>query len=175
VCPDLTPHLAAIRHEARRVWLSSPRSIDLDDLCQEAAYGVLRNLHKYDPSASSLPTYVRKLARWAALDYVRGSSASGARPCPPVRLLQLYDITSPPDAGPAGVDLADLCRHLLSHATAAQRRCLALYFLAGLKMAAAAAELGITEAGVSRNVKAGLATIRAAATPWTDPQHLRRQ
>jgi DNA-directed RNA polymerase specialized sigma24 family protein len=165
---DITPLLPLVRSLVVKLWLRCRGMADLDDLLQEAACGVLRNLHKYDPAKSDLSTFVGCQAVWAAKDYLRGHAFSGARRVHGTvtgRLkfvgVERPDLDTRRDPWPPALPRCD-CHALLSHATRRQRQCLCLYFLHGLTEAQAAARLGVTEGAVSVNIRAGLARIRRA-------------
>lgn len=61
-----------VRHEALRLQLRVPASVDLDDLIQAGAMGLLGAIDDFDPSKGIvLSKYITQRVRWALIDELR--------------------------------------------------------------------------------------------------------
>lgn len=61
-----------VRHEALRLQVRLPASIDLDDLIQAGAIGLLGAVDDFDPKKGiALTTYISLRVRWALIDELR--------------------------------------------------------------------------------------------------------
>ncbi|CAD5358463.1 RNA polymerase, sigma 28 (sigma F) factor [Enterobacter cancerogenus] len=61
-----------VRHEALRLQVRLPASIDLDDLIQAGAIGLLGAVDDFDPKKGiALATYISQRVRWALIDELR--------------------------------------------------------------------------------------------------------
>lgn len=61
-----------VRHEALRLQVRLPASIDLDDLIQAGAIGLLGAIDDFDPKKGiALTTYISLRVRWALIDELR--------------------------------------------------------------------------------------------------------
>ncbi|POT54793.1 RNA polymerase sigma factor FliA [Citrobacter amalonaticus] len=61
-----------VRHEALRLQLRVPASVDLDDLIQAGAIGLLGAIDDFDPSKGIvLSKYITQRVRWALIDELR--------------------------------------------------------------------------------------------------------
>lgn len=61
-----------VRHEALRLQARLPASVELDDLIQAGAIGLLTTIDHFDPKKGiGLSTYITQRIRWAMLDELR--------------------------------------------------------------------------------------------------------
>lgn len=61
-----------VKHEALRLQVRLPASVDLDDLIQAGAMGLLSAIDDFDPSKGvALSNYITQKVRWALMDELR--------------------------------------------------------------------------------------------------------
>ncbi len=62
-----------VRHEALRLQVRLPGSVELDDLVQAGAIALLNAIDHYDPKKGIVfSTYITQRIRWALIDELRG-------------------------------------------------------------------------------------------------------
>jgi RNA polymerase sigma factor (sigma-70 family) len=141
------------------VWFASlasvPASIELDDLRTEAWLAVQAARETWDPARSSFTTYAQRMARWHCQKCLR---RHGQR--------NTYSLETEPEVlavDPFGqADTRLVAEHLLAQLQPSVRLILMEYH-AGDSQQQIAERHGMSQNGVSRQIRRGLARLRAVA------------
>ena len=161
-CRLIEAHLPLARRVARRY---AGRGERTDDLAQVGALALVRAIDRCDPSRVELPAYLARCVEGAIRNHLR-DRASVVRlprhpPTPPAHVLQIDDDVPGADAG-----LDDVLLDRAAVATAVrglderERRIVLLVFFCDRTQAEVAAQLGLSQAHVSRLLGRAIAKMR---------------
>lgn len=132
-----------------------------EEVAQDAFLGAWRNAHRYDPSRSSVRTWLMAIVHHRAIDAIRRRKPTSELPDVEVGL-PVSSLTVDPWAEVSARLDADDVRRVLGVLTEVQRRSIELAFFAGLTQQEIADLTGTPLGTVKSRIRLGLLTMRRA-------------